>query len=95
MEDRICPISNIPERRRALRTPYRTPVHYAYAAGSGAGTVKDLSSEGLFMETPGPLDVGERISISFQFRNSRHPMDIDGEIARRDLAGVGVKFLWS
>ena len=95
MENQNCPISNIPERRRALRTPYRTPVNYANASGNGAGTVKDLSSEGLFMETPDPLDVGERISIAFQFRNSKHPMDIDGEIARRDYLGVGVRFLWT
>jgi hypothetical protein len=95
MENPNCPISKTPERRRAFRTPYRTPVRYANATGNGAGTVKDLSSEGLFMETPGPLDVGEKISISFQFRNSKHPMDIDGEITRRDFAGVGVKFIWS
>lgn len=95
MPNSICPIANIPERRRAPRTPYRTPVHYAMASGSGEGTVKDISSEGLFMVTRGPLEVGERIRIDFQFRNSKHPMDIAGKIARKDLDGVGIWFDWS
>jgi hypothetical protein len=88
-------MAKIPERRRALRTPYRTPVHYVNASAAGAGTVTDISSEGMFMETSTALNVGDRISIIFQFRNSRHPMDLEGQITRRDAMGVGIAFLWS
>lgn len=95
MTDTFCGIAKIPERRRALRTPYRTPVHYANASQTGAGTVTDISSEGMFMETAGEFKVGERIKIVFQFRNSKHPMDIEGEITRTDTLGVGLVFLWS
>jgi hypothetical protein len=75
--------------------PYRTPVHFANASAAGAGTTKDISSAGMFMETHSLANVGDRISIAFQFRNSRHPMDLEGEIARRTHDGVGIKFLWS
>ena len=90
----IWPIANLPERRRAPRTPYRTLVRYADTAGNGQGMVKDISSEGMFMETPAPLAVGDRIRIDFQFRNSKHPMDMEGRIARKAPNGVGVWFVW-
>ena len=94
MENQICPIANCPERRRAARAPYRTPVHYFNRTLTGKGTVTDISSEGMFMETPSALNVGDQINIDFQFRNSRHPMNIEGQIARSVPAGVGVRFLW-
>ena len=95
MTEQFCGIVRIPERRRAPRAPYRTPIHYANAAAKGAGMVKDISSEGLFMETHGPLQVGDRIRIDFLFRNTKHPMDIEGQIARKAPGGVGVWFIWS
>ena len=95
MPNPICPIATIPERRRAPRAPYHTPIHYANAGAKGAGIVKDISSEGMFMETRGPLQVGDRIRIDFLFRNSRHPMDLEGQIARKAPDGVGVWFVWS
>ena len=94
MANMNCPIGNVPERRRAARTPYDAPVRFAVASAKGAGTVKDISSEGMFMETPAPPVPGERISIDFQFRNSRHPMTIEGEVARRSDTGAGIKFIW-
>lgn len=94
MANQNCPIGNVPERRRAARTPYRSPVSYALASATGAGTVKDISSEGMFMETPVPPMPGERIRIDFQFRNSKHPMTIEGEVARRSDTGAGIKFIW-
>ena len=94
MGNQICNIPYNPERRHALRLPYRTPVHYSNAWARGAGTVKDISSEGLFMETLFPPNVGDQIRIACRLRNSRHAMDIEGEIARKVQSGVGVKFLW-
>jgi hypothetical protein len=89
-----CENNHYPERRRCLRTPYTTPVRYSSASLNGSGLVKDISSYGMFMETRVLPDVGDQIRIAFMLRNSRHPMDIDGEIARKVQSGVGVKFLW-
>lgn len=90
----ICTKANKPERRRTPRMPYCTAAHYKSAALNGVGTIKDISSDGMFLENPFPLDAGTRIRIAFQFRNSKHPMNITGEIARGTPAGFGVKFLW-
>ncbi|MGD9330962.1 MAG: PilZ domain-containing protein [Desulfobacterales bacterium] len=84
-----------PERRDAPRMPYCTPAQYTNASVDGAGTVTNISSNGMFLETPHPLKVGDQISIAFQFRNSKHPMNIDGQIARLTETGVGVQFLWT
>ena len=90
-----CDITDHPERRRAARMPYATPVHYTNASVNGAGTAKDISPDGMFIETPFPLQVGDQLSIAFLLRNSKHPMLIEGIIMRRSRTGVGVQFLWS
>jgi hypothetical protein len=94
MASQTCDNTHYPERRRSLRTPYRTPVRYFNASLNGSGLVKDISSYGMFMETRVPPNIGDQIRIAFLLRNSRHPMDIEGEIARMAQYGVGIKFLW-
>lgn len=95
MDAQICAKKDIPERRRTPRMPYRTNAHYESASAHGVGTTQNLSPDGMFLEPPVPLDVGAKINIAFQFRNSKHPMNISGEIARSTQAGVGIKFLWA
>ncbi len=95
MDTRTDLKTKIPERRSTPRIPYRTLATCRSSAANGAGTIKDLSSDGMFLETPIPLIVGDHVHIVFQLRNSRRPMDISGEIARRTPAGVGVRFLWN
>jgi len=94
MKCQTCENTYYPERRRSLRTPYRTPVRYASASLNGSGLVKDISSYGMFMETPFSPNVGDQIRIAFLLRNSRHAMNIEGEITRKVQSGVGVKFIW-
>ena len=65
MENVICDNANNPERRRAFRMPYHSPVHYTNPSVNGAGTVKDISSSGMFMETPFPLTVGDQSASRF------------------------------
>jgi len=95
MENVVCDTPNNPERRRAFRMPYHSPVHYTNTSVNGAGTVIDISSGGMFMETPFPLTVGDQLSIAFLLRNSKRPMIIEGIITRSTRTGVGVQFLWS
>lgn len=95
MESMNCDNAYNPERRRAFRMPYGSPVHYTNTSVNGAGTVRDISSSGMFMETPFPLTVGDQLSIAFLLRNSKRPMIIEGIITRSTRTGVGVQFLWS
>ncbi len=95
MESMRCENASRPERRNAPRMPYRTAALYHTATEDGPGTIRNISPDGLFLETPFPLGDGEQIRIEFQLRNSRYPINISGEIARRTRAGVGVKLLWN
>ena len=95
MDTRTGLKTKIPERRSTPRIPYRTRAIYKSPKVNGAGTIKNLSSDGMFLETPIPLIVGDHVHIVFKLRNSQRPMDLSGEIARRTPVGVGVRFLWN
>ena len=82
------------DRRNASRMPYPTDMRYRSNVVAGLGTVVDISSQGMFFETPTPLMAGDRLRIDFRFRNSQAAMEICGEITRTTSSGAGVRFLW-
>lgn len=82
------------ERRAARRTPYNTSAEYMNKSIKGNGTVRNISSDGMFLETSQLLEVGEKFCIKLRFRHSKYPMNIVGQVARTASDGVGVKFLW-
>ncbi len=82
------------DRRHASRMPYPTAMRYRSGADAGRGTVVDISSLGMYFETPSPLTTGDRLCIDFRFRNSHAAMEICGEITRTTQSGAGVRFLW-
>jgi hypothetical protein len=91
----ICANANGPERRRSPRIPYRTTARYRSASASGAGTIHNISSGGLFLATPLPLVSGTPVRIDFQLRNSRHPMTVRAEVVRSTPIGLGAMFIWT
>lgn len=82
------------DRRQATRMPYETLLAYASRNTAGKGKVRDISSEGLFLETPRMFEVGEQLDMDFHFRHGQKNMAIMGEITRITPTGVGVKLLW-
>lgn len=82
------------ERRRITRVPYRTSLDYAVGDKSGAGSVRDISSMGLFLEARGAFQVGDQVSMRFRFRHSKAGMAINGEIRHIAATGVGVRLDW-
>ena len=95
MQTALCENTSTTERRGIPRMPYRTTALFKCASVCGVGTIKDLSPDGLFLELPFFLDRDASIRIEFKLRNSGHPMQVSGRIARRTPAGVGVQFLWT
>jgi hypothetical protein len=95
MESMICAYENNPERRRSPRMPYGAAAIYKTASIGAAGTIRDISADGMFIETPLAHEVGDQITIAFNFRNSNHQMNLKGEIARSTDTGIGVQFLWN
>lgn len=82
------------DRRRSDRMPYATAMRYRTGMSAGLGKVIDISSNGMFFETPLPLTAGEKLNIDFRFRNSNAAMEICGEITRTTPAGAAVRFIW-
>ena len=74
--------------------PYNTALTYRSDVTAGMGRVVNISSEGLYFETPQPPTQGEKLCFDFRFRNSQSAMQICGEIARTTALGAGVRFNW-
>jgi hypothetical protein len=74
--------------------PYRTSLIYTHQNAAGTGKVRDVSSDGLFLETPRALSVGEQLAIDFRFRHGQTNMAITGEITRTTPHGVGIRLIW-
>ncbi len=91
----VCYLENNPERRRSPRLPYGATAIYRTPSLDAAGTIRDLSADGMFIETPSSHAVGDQIAIAFNLRNSNPQMNLKGEIARSTDAGIGVQFLWN
>jgi len=53
--------------------------------------IKDVSAEGLFIETETPLSIGDELFISFFHPDSKISIKTTGKIVRVDPKGVGVK----
>lgn len=64
------------------------------------GTLRDLSAEGAFLETEGPLELGEEVYVAFQAPRTRLWIDACARVARLVPArrrgdrarGVGLRF---
>ncbi len=82
------------ERRQAVRIAYRTRLRYTSRHQTGFGRVRDISFDGLFLETPRPLAVGERLDMKFRFRHTRSRIPIAGEVRHIRPHGVGIRLTW-
>jgi Tfp pilus assembly protein PilZ len=79
-------------RREHPRQPCSIPVEYATKDQGFKGFIRDLSHGGVFIQTRGSLEVGEEITMTFSTSSDQDPLKVDGEIVRKNLLGVGVRF---
>jgi Tfp pilus assembly protein PilZ len=54
--------------------------------------ILDINQYGAYVETNESLAVGQQMKLTFASPNSREPLDITGEIIRKDGQGVGIRF---
>ncbi len=80
------------KRREHPRIPCAMAVDYVAGDRALQGIIKDMSADGMFIETRGPLSVGQEIVLTFSSPNYPEPIKITGEVVRRGTLGVGVKF---
>lgn len=78
--------------RKHERKPFFTTLDYSTESGSYRDFIKDISMEGVFIETSIPFSVGEVLSMTFLLPEYEKKVKIHGEIVRIDEQGIGVKF---
>jgi Tfp pilus assembly protein PilZ len=80
------------KKRKHERKPFLSTLDYSTESGSYRDFVKDISVEGVFIETSIPFSVGEALSMTFLLPEHEKKIKIHGEIVRIDEQGIGVKF---
>jgi hypothetical protein len=61
--------------------------------GIGRGRARDISGDGLYVETEQPLKVGARTVVSVMDRMTSEEWQFSAEVVRIESAGMGLKFL--
>lgn len=79
-------------RRKHSRDHCMIPVDCATEKQAFEGFIRNLSYDGVFIQAQGNLEVGEEVMMTFSASNQAQPAKIAGEIVRRNMMGIGVRF---
>ena len=74
--------------------PYLTSARLENAKGAWEGRVRNISSDGMFIEPSRELAAGERLNIAFRLRHSRQAINMAAEVRRISPEGFGVRIIW-
>ena len=67
-------------------------VNFAAKGRAYQNFIQDMSIEGAFIETRESFSVGDQILLTISYSNEQRPFKIEGEVARIDPKGLGIKF---
>ena len=79
-------------KREHERKSFHATVDYSNDSGFHRDFIDDISDGGVSIKTSTPYSVGEKISMTFLLPEHEKRLQIEGEIARIDAQGIGVKF---
>jgi hypothetical protein len=79
--------------REQQRVPISIVVMFAGQNDGGLGCARDISGEGLFVETDSPLCVGTRTVISVMDRDTQEEWRFGAEVVRVEAGGMGLRFV--
>jgi Tfp pilus assembly protein PilZ len=82
----------VKEKRLNIRKSCDIPVNYATDYRVYTNHIKNISRNGLFIETRRPLIVGDEILMTLRLEGINKWLKIKGEIAHASRKGVGVEF---
>jgi len=80
------------EKRLFPRMPCFLLVDYATQGCAYRAFVRNISADGLFIESLRPVPPGPDISLVVSFLDDQHPVKIGGEIVRTSEQGLAVRF---
>ena len=80
------------DRRKARRKLCSLVVRYVAGDKVFTDAVRDISTDGVFIETCALLSVGQHITLIFSPPDREEPINVTGKIIRTTNEGVGVQF---
>ena len=80
------------ESRKHTRRPYDRFTLFTTQSGIFEGSIKNISSSGVFLTAKGTLEVGQILTLVLPFKNGKD-VKVKGEIVWSNDEGFGVKFL--
>lgn len=85
-------IFKLREMRKHPRRPSFISVESADGDISFTDFIQDISNGGVYIRTGGSFFVGQQVSLTFSLPKVKQDTTVNGEVARVDDTGVGVKF---
>ncbi|MCP4648097.1 MAG: PilZ domain-containing protein [bacterium] len=79
-----------PERRENLRKGCATPVDFVVEDQTFAGSIQNISTTGMYIESDETFHVGQEVTLSFSLPGLEKPVETGGEIIWTDQRGFGV-----
>ena len=80
------------DQRKSGRKLCDISVNYAAENRIFSDKIKDISKNGLFIESGRPLNVGEEVALSFMLQGYDRPFKVKGKIVRSNQLGFGLEF---
>jgi hypothetical protein len=78
--------------RKHPRKPYKQSTMFFTKDSVFEGSIKNISSSGVFVVSKKAFEVGQILTLALQYKNGKN-VKIEGQIVRTDDDGFGVKFL--
>jgi len=78
--------------RQATRESYTELLNFKSKNGSHYGHARDVSSSGVFIETPAEFEIGESVKLVLTFISAPNPVKLTGIVVRIADNGIGLHF---
>jgi len=80
------------DKRKAPRYPFFESIDLSGPEGKKTDFIKNISKDGLFLETDIPFKIGDHVNLVLQSSIIPKPIEIEGKIVRQEDTGIGIRF---
>jgi len=80
------------DQRKHVRKSCKRPAVLTVHENRYKGVAKNISEEGMFIETPAKVTIGQEVSLVFPLFSFEDPVTITGKVVRAEPLGIAVKF---
>ena len=92
-QENLHPSRMVFNQREQQRIGISIVVTFSGRDGNGRGRARDVSGDGLYVETETSLPVGSRTVVSVMDRTTQEEWQFSAEVVRIESSGMGLKFL--